>query len=89
MKIAPVLVLDVQTDEGEVRVHPPRTAVFKLVSGFLSNEAFYECANGCPGCGGSEFDLRDGEIPDEVVDQLRWHSQLCSGLFPMKTVTKP
>lgn len=37
---------------------------------------FYECSD-CGRCGCPSFDYYPGPIPQEIVDHLMWHAQLC------------
>lgn len=55
---------------------------FSLRPGFVHTEGFYEC-NGCGHALIESFDLQKGVIPDEVLEQMRTHANLCSALFPV------
>lgn len=62
---------------------------FHLRPGFDSNEHIYEC--GMPGCRGAGIDCfvvqENGEVPQEIMEQLRDHANLCEGIFPLKPLT--
>lgn len=59
------------------------TATFRLMRGFLSTEGFYECTH-CRGCGSTCFDLGPGVIPEEIIEEIGRHANLCEGLFASK-----
>lgn len=61
--------------------HPSNTDY----DGFIG---IYEHVSECRGCGCPPFDLRFQYIPDEVLEHLANHIQVCSALFPSKFASK-
>ena len=62
------------------------TVDFKLMRGPEKQDIFFECqaGNGCPGAGCPTFTVDADEIPEEIIQHLKNHVQMCRGIFPDK-----
>lgn len=52
---------------------------FLLMHGPERSEYFYDCT-ACRGSGGSLFAADAAEIPEEIVEEMKIHAELCEGV---------
>jgi hypothetical protein len=59
-----------------------QAVTFELKHGPDKYDLFFECSvkNGCFGCGCPPFSIECKEIPQEILDHLTTHVEMCSGL---------
>lgn len=90
-RMATRITIPVHEDDGNVSATKSCTFQSKTLgrTDLFPGEWIFECTEGgsCHGCGCPSFKLEavDGHdtIPEEIMDHLRWHAEVCPGLFPV------